>query len=237
MFRTIVLSLAILFTSNQATSHQNNLKPIYYLSGMNDKVDEKNINKNYLIFKDRKTSLKGYKDKSDKIIIPAQFHQACHFNKYGIANVCYERTRNCYKINTSGKNIAKSFEINNGPDYEVDNMSRIVKNNKVGYIDNTGKIIIPPQFDWIGIFNLSSPITVVSIGCVSVRVPNSEYSEMKGGKWGAIDKTGKIIVPIEYDEFDGYLPKDKKTLTFKKGDQSFELYEVSPNQYKLIPMH
>ncbi|MDP3533695.1 MAG: WG repeat-containing protein [Alphaproteobacteria bacterium] len=232
MFRSIVLSLAILFTSNKATSHQNNLKPIYYLSGMNDKVDEKNINKNYLIFKDRKTSLRGYKNKSGKIIIPAQFQHAMPFNKYGIADVCYETAKNCYKIDATGKNIAKSYIFDNGPDYEIGNMSRIIENNKVGYINSAGQIIIPPQFDWIGIFNLSSPITVVSIGCKSVQVPNSEYSEMKGGKWGAIDKTGKIIVPIEYDRSD-----HKKTLTFYKGTQAFELYEVSANQYKLIPMH
>jgi hypothetical protein len=231
MFASILLSLAALLTNNLVTNDQYNLKPINYIYDVNDKFDEKNINKNYVIFKDRKTNLKGYKNKSGKITIPAQFQHAMPFNKYGIANVCYETARNCYKINTTGKNIAKSYEFDNGPDYEVNNMSRIVENNKVGYISSAGKIIIPPQFDWIGIFNLSSPITVASIGCVSVRVPESEYSEMKGGKWGAIDKTGKIIVPIEYDRYDA-----KKTLTFYKGTQSFELYETSPNQYKLIAM-
>lgn len=231
MFESIFLSLIVLFTSNFVTNDQNNLKPIYYLSNANDKVDEKNINKNYFIFKDRKTNLKGYKNKSGKIIVPAQFQHAMPFNKHGIADVCYETAKNCYKIDTSGKHIAKSYIFDNGPDYEVANMSRIVENNKIGYISSAGQIIIPPQFDWIGIFNLSSPITVVAIGCASIRDPKSEYSEMKGGKWGAIDKTGKFIVPIEYDKYD-----IKKTITFYKGDQAFELYEESTNQYKLIPV-
>ncbi|MDP1974499.1 MAG: WG repeat-containing protein, partial [Alphaproteobacteria bacterium] len=148
MFRSIFLLSAILLTSCQ-----NNLKPINYIPSLPGSYSEQPIDpdKNYVIFEDLKTTLKGYKDKTDKIIIPAQFHQAYHFNKYGIANVCYERTTNCYKIDTTGKNIAKLYEIDNGPDYEVGNMSRIVENNKIGHIDNTGKIIIPPQFDWVGI--------------------------------------------------------------------------------------
>lgn len=212
---------------------QPHLKPIIYIHDVIDKFDEKQFDKNIRIFTDPKTKLKGYKNKSGKIIIPAQFEHAMRFNKYGIADVFRnEPGKRWHKINKSGQFVAQSYEIDNGPDYDVKGISRIIENKKVGYINTAGKIIIPPIYDWIGIFNYSSPIAIVSIGCVSVKAfPGDEYPMMKGGKWGAIDRNGKIIVPIDYDRAE-FL--HRKTLTFYKGENSFELYETSINHYQLI---
>ena len=52
---------------------------------------------------------------------------------------------------------------------------------KYGYVNQTGKLVVPPQFDDAREF---------FEGFGSVRVD---------GKWGAIDLHGKTIVPIEYD--------------------------------------
>ncbi len=57
---------------------------------------------------------------------------------------------------------------------------RIEQNGKVGFIDNTGKIIIKPQFDdgW-GFDEGLAPIRV-------------------GREWGYIDETGKIIIKPQF---------------------------------------
>ena len=62
--------------------------------------------------------------------------------------------------------------------------ARVAKNDKIGYIDRTGKEITPLQYSAAGDF---------SNGMAAVE---------KGGKWGFIDKTGKEIIPCAYD--DGY---------------------------------
>lgn len=59
---------------------------------------------------------------------------------------------------------------------------RIEQNGKVGFIDNTGKIIIKPQFDDGWGFDE---------GLAPVRV---------GSEWGFIDETGKIIIKPQFFE-------------------------------------
>lgn len=61
-------------------------------------------------------------------------------------------------------------------------MCRIESNNKWGFIDKTGKIIVAPQYNFV--FNYRN-------GYSTVRTKNQ--------KVGCIDKKGKIIVPLIYD--------------------------------------
>lgn len=66
----------------------------------------------------------------------------------------------------------------------------VVQNGKMGYIDKTGKITIPPQFDtssYMGIPELNS----FSEGLAPVKAQ---------GKMGYIDLAGKIVVPPQFKE-------------------------------------
>ena len=56
-----------------------------------------------------------------------------------------------------------------------------------GYIDETGEMVIPPQFDQADCFHG---------GVAPVK---------KDGKWGVINKNGKLICPYFYDD-DGFIP-------------------------------
>ena len=60
-------------------------------------------------------------------------------------------------------------------------LARVYINNKYGFIDKTGKIIVEPQFDSVYSF---------IEGLASVRVD---------GKYGFIDNTGKIIIKPQFD--------------------------------------
>ena len=56
------------------------------------------------------------------------------------------------------------------------------QNGKWGFIDNTGKVVIPLNYDWTWSF---------SEGLAAVE---------RNGKWGFIDNTGKVVVPLNYDD-------------------------------------
>src|SRR5690606_25445558 len=73
----------------------------------------------------------------------------------------------------------------------------IRKDNKVGLIDVSGNVVLPPTYEIIKDFYGNN-----------ARVRNN-------GLWGVIDKTGKIVVPVEYDDI-GELESNKITWA-KKG--------------------
>lgn len=69
----------------------------------------------------------------------------------------------------------------------------VVLNNLVGFIDKTGKEVIPPKYNATNVFY--EGICAVNLGAKATL--NQAPS---GGKWGYIDMTGKEIVPLKYDD-------------------------------------
>jgi hypothetical protein len=82
-----------------------------------------------------------------------------------------------------------------------------------GYIDKTGRLVIPPRFEYAGPFseglanvsNCSKPFFIDQAGAVVLRAPFDEASPFHGGlapviryepggaRTGYIDKTGKVV--------------------------------------------
>ena len=60
---------------------------------------------------------------------------------------------------------------------------------KFGYIDKTGKVVIPFKYDYFGEENYKSGY-YFSEGLSAVKL---------NSKWGFIDKTGKEVIPPKYD--------------------------------------
>src|SRR5215471_11177127 len=52
---------------------------------------------------------------------------------------------------------------------------------KWGFIDKTGKFVVPPRYD--SVWSFAEQLASVSVG----------------GKWGFIDKTGKLVIPAQFD--------------------------------------
>jgi hypothetical protein len=103
---------------------------------------------------------------------------------------------------------------------EPDRLFQIIEKGKVGYkvgyMDRTGRVVIPPQF--IEAHNFSEGLAGVRLGWGHkqygyidtngkvVILPRFDYVDnfsnglarvYLGGKWGFIDRTGKVIVPVE----------------------------------------
>ncbi len=150
-------------------------------------------------FEDQKTKLWGYKDSSGHVRIDARFRLARPFSKYGLAQV-WSDGRIWSRINVFGEIVNEAYFFDNGADYYVAGLTRIVENEKIGFADMHGQIVITPRFDWASPFAYDAPIAIVCEGCKSVPVNETgEYHEIVGGQWGAIDRSGKVVVPLEHD--------------------------------------
>jgi hypothetical protein len=67
-----------------------------------------------------------------------------------------------------------------------DGMIWVILNNKYGFVNEVGKVMVPPIYDMVGKFYE---------GRVWVELNN---------KYGFVDATGKIVVPIIYDGADNF---------------------------------
>jgi WG containing repeat len=151
----------------------------------------------------------GYKNRrTGKVIIRPQFNRAADQFSEGLAWVMDERDGLGY-IDKQGKmvippqyNYSRSEAIgggnftNLGSDFN-DGLAKVCsagQSEKCGYIDHTGKVVIPLKFD--------DAAEKFSNGLAWVRIER---------RFGYIDKTGKINTPLQSyssaDDFDGGLAR------------------------------
>ena len=68
-------------------------------------------------------------------------------------------------------------------------------NHLWGYRDQHGRVVIPAQFPMAEDFSKQG----LSAVCMECRkVPMGEHYVMEGGAWGLINRTGRIVLPIEH---------------------------------------
>ena len=99
-----------------------------------------------------KTNRVGYIDKDGQLIIPFEFDAI-----------------------VAGEG-GESLEFN---DFS-EGLAAVSKNDKYGFIDTKGKVVIEPKYEWASSF--SDGLAIVSVE----------------GLYGAIDKQGKTVIPFEY---------------------------------------
>ena len=91
-------------------------------------------------------------------------------------------------LDNAGKEVFEVFTYDNGPDYFTEGLARFVQDGKMGFFDETGKIVIPAQFDFVYPFE-NGTAQFVNGG---KKVSDGEHSTIQGGKGGTVDKQGKI---------------------------------------------
>ncbi len=91
----------------------------------------------------------------------------------------------------------------------------VTQNDKMGYIDRTGQLIIPPQFEWAGGFAEGRAQFKVSdkwgyidpLGQVLIKPQFDQVGDFSAGlawvminhNFGYIDKTGKLVIKLQFD--------------------------------------
>ena len=142
-----------------------------------------------------KTNRVGYIDKDGQLIIPFEFDA----------------------IETGeGGDILDFNDFSEG-------LAAVSKNDKYGFIDTKGKVVIEPKYEWASSF--SDGLAIVSVE----------------GLYGAIDTQGKTVIPFEYqalaDFHDGFAaaarpPKDPEDYESKYGLINKQNEVVIPFMYE-----
>ena len=100
-----------------------------------------------------------------------------------------------YYVNSRGR-IAPVLPFDNGADYFVEDLARSPHNGKIGFIDSELFERIPPTWDFA--FPFSKGVALVCQGCRPHSV--GDHTEMRGGKWGYINREGIEVVPVRFDK-------------------------------------
>lgn len=98
-----------------------------------------------------------------------------------------------FLVAPSGRSV-ETLVYDNGPDFPSEGLVRAVSGGKVGFVDSSLEFRIPARWDFA--FPFSGGYAVVCNGCVSI--PVDEHRAMEGGRWGVIDRTGRVVVPVEH---------------------------------------
>lgn len=121
-----------------------------------------------------------------------------------------------WRINEQGQELFRVYHFDNGPDYYCYDLSRFVADDhKIGFHDREGYIVIKPHYNWASPFEKVNK-RVCSIVCKncfihvkdasiypgSSSLKHSGHHTVTGGQWGAIDRSGKEIIPLRYKTFD-----------------------------------
>ncbi|PPD46892.1 MAG: hypothetical protein CTY16_08415 [Methylobacter sp.] len=113
---------------------------------------------------------------------------------YDADGLAYVRTQDSFLYVTSDGYARKTLSYDNGPDVFAEGLARIRKNGKIGYIDKSLKIVIPPLYDFG--FPFDGGYAIVCKGCV--EQPDGEHKMWVGGLWGAVDPLGNIKYDLKY---------------------------------------
>lgn len=132
----------------------------------------------------------GYVNASGDTVIPIGKYTYCFTEKFDkIAIVSLKKHSGFYAIDRNEKVLFEVLRIDNGPDYVKDGLFRIKKNEKIGFANQNGKIIIPPQFDCA--YPFENGRAKVSMNCRTVN--EGEHSRWISNDWYFIDKSGKQL--------------------------------------------
>ena len=137
----------------------------------------------------------GYLDKSGDWAIPAQYDRADNFNN-GLAIVSKDDAY--YAIDKQG-NIKVTFEAKplGGVLVKmqfVENRIRALKDDKYGYMDETGKIVVEPKYTEV-YWTYSE-----GLAAVTLTGEEAESSFLKVGGWHFIDKDGNTVIEGPFEQ-------------------------------------
>ncbi len=88
------------------------------------------------------------------------------------------------------------FMLDNGPDPFEQGLVRSLREGKVAFYDRRLRLVLATPYDWAFPFNARGEALV----CEGCRSDGRAPSAMVGGRWGLIDRTGRIVMPLREGE-------------------------------------
>lgn len=159
--------------------------------------------------------LSGYKDLQGKEVIPAMYSHVFADTVTGkIAFVATEK--GIIAIDAQNKTVLTPFVFDNGPDPASEGVFRFVENKKMGFATPDGEKIISATHSFVAPF--AEGFAAFCDGCKARK--DGEMHIWRGGKWGFLDKTGKVAIAPIFDEAASF---EKGTAAVRIGKESLSI--------------
>jgi hypothetical protein len=136
-------------------------------------------------------------DHTGKIIFEVPLDVTLGFHE-GIAGVLYRGTLAYF--DRTGKKISPPLGYGPKSNSFSEGLVPVEIKGKTGYMDRNGKIVIEPQF--VGAEDFREGLAPVRVHSEETTwCPRERSGSRKGftNKWGYIDKTGKLVIPPQYE--------------------------------------
>ncbi len=132
----------------------------------------------------------GYVNNSGDTIISNEKYHYCYTDTIRTFGFVLKKKGGCFAINNLGVEQYEVYWFDMGPDPISDGLFRIIKNDKIGYADSIGKIVIEPKYGCAEPFFDGK--ARVTNNCTLQR-DNFEHNVMISDSWFYIDKFGNVI--------------------------------------------
>ena len=164
----------------------------------------------------------GYENNLGDTIVPYGKYM-CHIPYRTLGFISKPQEKDIVAISPSGKELFKVYQYDNGPDYLSEGVFRMIgNNNKMGFADTTGHIVIPPRFDFVTPLKNGHAFFNTGGRCIPIDT-SREYHIISGGHWGVINKDGKEVcpplldsVPLKYKGKQTEIIYQKQQMTLEK---------------------
>jgi len=133
----------------------------------------------------------GYINVGGDTIIPIGKYLHCYTDSIKDFGIVMTQEKRLIGIDKNDNELFEVYWFDNGPDYISDGLFRIVKNHKIGYADEAGRIVIEPQYDCA--FPFEDGFAKVSNNCTAVK--EDEHTAWVSENWITIDKKGIMKKP------------------------------------------
>lgn len=141
-----------------------------------------------LLVENDSTGEQAYQNPKGEIVIPYGKYSFCFTDTFKTFAIVASK-EGFIGINRKEEKLFKVFMYDNGPDYVQEGLFRIQKEDKIGYADTQGNIIISPQFTCA--YPFKDGKAKVATNCKVVQ--DGEHSFWESEEWFWIDKTGKKL--------------------------------------------
>ncbi len=167
----------------------------------------------------------GYIDLKGETILEAKYKRCSEFSKEGLAPVFEPGTKKSYFINLKGEELPLEIKdyklfivfLTNVPKGFEDGMALVSCKDKWGYIDPSGKLVIPAKYDYASDFDGGYSIAQLGKDFIVLDKQGIEHpvkADVKDVKkfsegfapftaknkgMGFIDVNGEIVIPANYD--------------------------------------
>jgi hypothetical protein len=131
-----------------------------------------------------------YQTATRQLFIAPEFVKQLHFDSYGLAGVFSLQKEEWMYVNRKGKVVIQGVvSEDNGPASFHDGLVCVVRNNKYGFANRKGQLVIPAIYD--GAWNFESGRAKVCKGCENKCAGGDcDHHFFSGGEWFQIDTHG-----------------------------------------------